>query len=706
MLPHGSYVCYPPPPRRHQCFLRRAAQRAFRERKQSQLAELQARVQSYEQGEIERNVALQNIAKRLKEENESLRAENAALKEELDHLKKEREREQRERESLREREVERKNKRWREEDASVYLNPAHTETNSRKRYRTRTSSPVAMSRIPPPLTIMHSPPSLASSPGSNGGSVAPFSPLPFVALPSTATTRSQTVFSSQVPLSVTGPPTTPNSVLFSQTDKPFEGTSGNSTPFDPDCGLCSDESNCVCREFAMHQAQAHVSLSGFTLQDQTNDLKVDLFEFVEHEQDRKPTVISIPPASLITPNNGTNSDTHGAVGETSPIIAPRSPKSQATSILDNLPAFRPAVPLPGRRNATISHTAPQSSNLSNGGSSSMGSLFQIRLPSPEPLRARSPPPTKTARRTNCSSASTTASASVAVCSGDPSNCMACKDDDFGKAFCRALGDSVCSSSPCTTCPQSGTSRPSGCCGGGKCGSAGSCKPNASVDQEGSGNSPTVISLGTADEEVSNSPSTTRNRYRSEQESKTASSSRTNDTMKPMSSTRGETIPTSDAWRQLKSHPNIAFADLSMLADVVARRTKCTGPTAVIHPPPGSLTPERFSSPVAGGSVKSDVIRRVPSGLALDHSQGRDSDNHPVLLTDPHARYHEHQHSRTVGSATSTNGEGASGSGNSSPPPSLVPQEELRQCGRARLREVDAAGVREALRILDAQFGRR
>ena len=218
MLPHGSYVCYPPPPRRHQCFLRRAAQRAFRERKQSQLAELQARVQSYEQGEIERNVALQNIAKRLKEENESLRAENAALKEELDHLKKEREREQRERESLREREVERKNKRWREEDASVYLNPAHTETNSRKRYRTRTSSPVAMSRIPPPLTIMHSPPSLASSPGSNGGSVAPFSPLPFVALPSTATTRSQTVFSSQVPLSVTGPPTTPNSVLFSQTD--------------------------------------------------------------------------------------------------------------------------------------------------------------------------------------------------------------------------------------------------------------------------------------------------------------------------------------------------------------------------------------------------------------------------------------------------------------------------------------------------------
>ncbi|KAF8912766.1 hypothetical protein CPB84DRAFT_1833131 [Gymnopilus junonius] len=57
----------------------RAAQRAFRERKQSQLSELQARIQLYEQGEIERNVALQNIAKRLKEENERLRQENQAL---------------------------------------------------------------------------------------------------------------------------------------------------------------------------------------------------------------------------------------------------------------------------------------------------------------------------------------------------------------------------------------------------------------------------------------------------------------------------------------------------------------------------------------------------------------------------------------------------------------------------------------------------
>ncbi|KAG6337328.1 hypothetical protein ID866_1753 [Astraeus odoratus] len=64
----------------------RAAQRAFRERRQSQLAELQARLHSYEQGEIERNIALQNIAKRMKEENEQLRKENHILKEKVTRL--------------------------------------------------------------------------------------------------------------------------------------------------------------------------------------------------------------------------------------------------------------------------------------------------------------------------------------------------------------------------------------------------------------------------------------------------------------------------------------------------------------------------------------------------------------------------------------------------------------------------------------------
>ena len=78
---------------------------------------------------------------------------------------------------------------------------------------------------------------------------------------------------------------------------------------------------------------------------------------------------------------------------------------------------------------------------------------------------------------------------------------------------------------------------------------------------------------------------------------------------------------------------------------------------------------------------------------------------------PHAHYKAQEQHRALygpttpmGTAPSTSG--AQGDSYSSPPPVLVPQEELRECGRRRIREVDAAGVRDALRILDAQFGRR
>jgi AP-1-like factor len=131
----------------------------------------------------------------------------------------------------------------------------------------------------------------------------------------------------------------------------------------------------------------------------------------------------------------------------------------------------------------------------------------------------------------------------------------------------------------------------------------------------------------------------------------------------------ETIPTSDAWRQLKSHPNVSFADLTLLAEVVARRSKCAGPTVVISPPPGSITPERTSSPVRPMN---------------DPSAGGDSD--VVLLSDPHANYHMKKRERSACSS-----------------PNLV-QEELVRCSRTRsVREVHTAGVREALALLDSRF---
>ena len=193
----------------------------------------------------------------------------------------------------------------------------------------------------------------------------------------------------------------------------------------------------------------------------------------------------------------------------------------------------------------------------------------------------------------------------ADCSGDPSNCLACADDVFGQAFCAAVGESLAAGGPCADCP-----------GGAQC--ADNAPPNASQES---------------------------------------------------GSRAAETIPTSDAWRQLKSHPNVSFADLTLLAEVVARRAKCTGPTVVISPPPGSFTPERPSSPIASKEAPAVGV-----------------DDNTVLLSDPHAHYHRKEEEHSVGSSTK-----------------LALEENLR-CSRPRsVREVHTAGVREALALLDSRF---
>ncbi|KAH9969014.1 hypothetical protein BC827DRAFT_1120965 [Russula dissimulans] len=134
----------------------------------------------------------------------------------------------------------------------------------------------------------------------------------------------------------------------------------------------------------------------------------------------------------------------------------------------------------------------------------------------------------------------------------------------------------------------------------------------------------------------------------------------------------EIIPTSDAWRQLKSHPNVSFADLTLLAEVVARRSKCTGPTVVISPPPGSVTLERPASSVASNDRPATVAA---------------VDDDVILLSGPHARYHMKKRERSA-----------------CPSPNLAPNEKLVACLQPRsVREVHASGVREAMALLDSRF---
>ncbi|KAI0361264.1 hypothetical protein OH77DRAFT_1443500 [Trametes cingulata] len=522
----------------------RAAQRAFRERKQSQLAELQARVQQYEQGEIERNVALQNIAKRLKEENEKLRKENAELKERVAQF-----------------EERAAQKRSRDEFSSQSpYDGAQSPAKKRNKVSIDALSNFAQSAFPP-VSYASSPSAVSSADSSDAHSS--FSPVP---MPQSA--RDTPIFPQTFGL---------NGI--------FElASSGKTSLFEPggaldtfDCGLCSENTPCFCREMALQQVNERMS-----------------------------TVNAVSPMKLETV------DQNAAAASSSPSAAQQQQQQTSSSILDNLPAYQAPVPL--RRRAPNPSLQP---------------IFPITLPSAEPPKPEVP-----------------------SCTGDPSNCAACADDAFGKAFCAAISKSVSSSTPCKDCPGRGEG---GCCsstsGGGCCGNPAACGRGGG-DGGNNGMAASGSGIGASSAAATAAP-LTASLLMSE----------------PL--TTSETIPCDAAWRQIKSHPNAAFTDLSLLAEVVARRTKCTGPRVEISPAPGTITPERGLSPGVG----------LPS-----YTQTQDSQS--IILTDPHAQYHERQRTRANGTSS---------------PPQLVPQEVLVKCGRQRVREVMADGVRDALRLLDARF---
>ncbi|KAL1413069.1 hypothetical protein Q8F55_000818 [Vanrija albida] len=166
----------------------------------------------------------------------------------------------------------------------------------------------------------------------------------------------------------------------------------------------------------------------------------------------------------------------------------------------------------------------------------------------------------------------------AVCTGDPSNCDACKNDSFGREFCghlfgkehdcatqcgpgKAAAASASSSSSSTvsiaslvTGPVPGspatplTPPPQAplvlaCCGAPElCGHAGGCAGD-------------VIGLGAPE---------------------TFEQGGVEVEMRP-----------DEAWKALKAHPNSKFTPLAILADVVARRAPCLGPRVEMSPPPSS-----------------------------------------------------------------------------------------------------------------------
>lgn len=290
------------------------------------------------------------------------------------------------------------------------------------------------------------------------------------------------------------------------------------------CGYCDGGAICLCHEISVH-------------------------DVVERTID-----------SAVLKNNDFNGHIVSHNVQDTNMISPQEPAQG--SILDNLPAYQPPLPLRLRRRS---------------GGVPVNSIFPV---------------------TSIAESSTM----NATCSGDPSNCAACGDDAFGKAFCSAIGNT--GSNVCNNCPSQAPSNTtnSGCCGTGSCGNC----PSASTFSSGG--------------PMPNSQYVDSSEY----------------------------IATNDAWKKLKAHPNVHFADLSLLAEVVASRSKCLGPQL-----------------------------QIPSQISISHSNDTSTQ-----FTDTQSFTHQR---------------------GKSPPLQLVPQEVLLECGRRRMRHVHADGVKEALRLLDAKF---
>ena len=155
------------------------------------------------------------------------------------------------------------------------------------------------------------------------------------------------------------------------------------------CGMCSNPSNCLCQEYG---------LPPFNPPPPSHDaLDVQL----------------TGKAALLD-----------AAANASAQTVPFTP---APSMADNPPPIAPAVPLPKR---------PRRGRTQNA--------FLAAF-------AKSSTTTST-RTTNVAMTAEEAAPKRDGCSGDPANCTACADSAFGKAFCNALRNSVCTLNPCPSCP--------------------------------------------------------------------------------------------------------------------------------------------------------------------------------------------------------------------------------------------------------------
>ncbi|KIM34399.1 hypothetical protein M408DRAFT_13908 [Serendipita vermifera MAFF 305830] len=271
------------------------------------------------------------------------------------------------------------------------------------------------------------------------------------------------------------------------------------------------------------------------------------------------------------------------------------------------------------------------------------------------------------------------------CSGDPKNCSACQDSAFGRAFCSALGNSVCMLNPCPTCQANTEST--------------SKDPNdMDVDET---NMPLTVNPSLT--QCCGDPAHCKggactpsqpSRSSSKSTRKSAASSRERVTRRgrpriapfTVKTVDGDTVPCDVVWKALEAHPNAHLANpaagpshlanLNLLADVVARRSYCTLA-------PGEPTPEPEDFPRR--------TRSRPHARSRDHSSfssvaGQEDTKVNVRQADARVEiaYEEESIDTEMQSRL------------------MVPREVLQ--GHQRITAVPKEGMRDAIALLDQQFG--
>jgi AP-1-like transcription factor len=284
------------------------------------------------------------------------------------------------------------------------------------------------------------------------------------------------------------------------------------------------------------------------------------------------------------------------------------------------------------------------------------------------------------------------------CSGNPRDCSACKDSEFGRAFCAALGNSVCMQNPCPTCqsmtgPSSSPESESEdtimvpvdepttlpltinptltqCCGDPAYCKGGACSPAGS--------------------KASSSRETIRRRNKPSSVTRVAP-------LTTVTTERGsDTVSCDIVWKALEAHPNAhlanpiagpsQLANLNLLADVVARRSYCTlapgeptpepedFPRRARPRPPHPNPPHPHTHPRARQGQRRVNVMGTSDGAFDDHADARVT----IAYEDEQSRDGKERERM------------------------MVPREVLQ--GHQRITSVPKEGMRDAIALLDQQFG--